>query len=212
MSRAAPRLQCHGTAKGTMWNGIEAYLDTNRERHRICKRMLQAPEDKIDILLLRELAAKAQREGRTWENSDGKIDIPSIDVVEVREEEDSTDEKSDQHKSPIHFVQESVLLFVLRAEKKRERFERERKREKKKSKQYRVVKAHGVNLTCHCYIVNANIAMFVKNICNGLIKLQGNTGCNAAGWTLVDFYRGLWSLSFFFFFFLNILICLQQMS
>lgn len=55
-------------------------------------------------------------------NRDGKTDIPSIDVVEVREEEDSTDEKSDQHKSPIHFVQESVLLFVLRAERnKRER-------------------------------------------------------------------------------------------
>lgn len=50
---------------------------------------------------------------------DRKIDIPSIDVVEVREEEDSTDEKSDQHKSPIHFVQESVLLFVLRVGRKK---------------------------------------------------------------------------------------------
>lgn len=54
-------------------------------------------------------------------NRDGETDIPSIGVVEVREEEDSTDEKSDQHKSPIHFVQDSVLLFVLRAEKKVER-------------------------------------------------------------------------------------------
>lgn len=63
------------------------------------------------------------------EKTDGKKDIPSIDVVEVREEEDSTDEKSDQHKSPIHFVQESVLLFVLRAGKKTEG-EKEREKEK----------------------------------------------------------------------------------
>lgn len=45
-------------------------------------------------------------------------DVPSIDVVEVREEEDPKDEKSDQHKSPIHFVQQSVLLFVLRVKKR----------------------------------------------------------------------------------------------
>ncbi len=78
-----------------------------------------------------KLPTQAQRDSRTWENRDGKTDIPSIDVVEVREEEDSTDEKSDQHKSPIHFVQESVLLFVLRAEKK----QRERSREREKEKQ-----------------------------------------------------------------------------
>lgn len=63
------------------------------------------------------LAPKAQQDGTPWER-DGKTDIPSINVVEVREEEDSTDEKSDQHKSPIHFVQECVLFFVLRAEKR----------------------------------------------------------------------------------------------
>lgn len=32
MSRAAPRLQCHGTARGTMWNGMDAYLESNRAR------------------------------------------------------------------------------------------------------------------------------------------------------------------------------------
>lgn len=72
-------------------------------------------------------------------NRDGETDIPSIGVVEVREEEDSTDEKSDQHKSPIHFVQDSVLLFVLRAEKKVERG-------KKKSKQYSLVKPDCVHV------------------------------------------------------------------
>lgn len=81
-----------------------------------------------------------------------KKDIPSIDVVEVREEEDSTDEKSDQHKSPIHFVQESVLLFVLRAGGKKNRG-RGRERGTKKSKQYSWVKADGVNLVCHCCIL-----------------------------------------------------------
>lgn len=39
MSRAAPRLQCHGTASGTMWNGMDAYLEaktaeTTRDKHR----------------------------------------------------------------------------------------------------------------------------------------------------------------------------------
>lgn len=75
--------------------------------------------------------AKAQEDDRTWE-SDGKTDIPSIDVVEIREEEDSTDEKSDQHKSPIHLVQESVLLFVLRVEKTEGEGERVKEREKEK--------------------------------------------------------------------------------
>lgn len=75
---------------------------------------------------------KAQQGDRTWE-SDRKTDIPSIDVVEVREEEDSTDEKSDQHKSPIHLVQESVLLFVLRAEKPGGEGERVREGERKAS-------------------------------------------------------------------------------
>lgn len=76
-------------------------------------------------------------------NRDGKTDIPSIDVVEVREEEDSTDEKSDQHKSPIHFVQESVLLFVLSEKKRGRGLEWGRK----KSKQYSLVRADGVKLT-----------------------------------------------------------------
>lgn len=81
---------------------------------------------KMDIRWCHELQRpKAQRDGGIKEYSEGKTDIPSIDVVEVREEEDSTDEKSDQHKSPIHFVQESVLLFVLRAEKKQGEVERE---------------------------------------------------------------------------------------
>lgn len=39
-------------------------------------------------------------------------------------------------------MQESVLLFVLRAEKNRVR-------EREKSKQYSLVKADGVNLICH---------------------------------------------------------------
>lgn len=82
-------------------------------------------------------AQKAQWDGGIKEYSEGRTDIPSIDVVEVREEEDSTDEKSDQHKSPIHFVQESVLLFVLRAEKNRERSrERDRLRVEKQAVQF----------------------------------------------------------------------------
>lgn len=30
--------------------------------------------------------------------------IPAVNIVEVGEEKDSTDEESDQHESPIHFV------------------------------------------------------------------------------------------------------------
>lgn len=76
----------------------------------------------MEIALPSEAAEREKTRG-------GETDIPSVGVVEVREEEDSTDEKSDQHESPVHFVQESVLLFVLRAERSRKRAkEREEKR------------------------------------------------------------------------------------
>lgn len=32
MSRAAPRLQCHGTDRGTKWNGMDAYLHPDRKK------------------------------------------------------------------------------------------------------------------------------------------------------------------------------------
>lgn len=91
-------------------------------------------------------------------------------------------------------MQESVLLFVLRAEKQG-KVERERERERERESQreekqaVRMVKAPAVNLTCHCYIVNANIVIVIRNICKGLITLRGDsTGCHAAGWVWVDFY------------------------
>ena len=46
--------------------------------------------------------------------------IPAVSVVEVREEKNSTDEESDQHENSIHFVQESILLLVLKRERERE--------------------------------------------------------------------------------------------
>lgn len=39
--------------------------------------------------------------------------IPAISVVEVREEDNSTDEEGDQHEDSIHLMEESMLLFVL---------------------------------------------------------------------------------------------------
>lgn len=44
--------------------------------------------------------------------------IPAIGVVEVGEEKNSTDEKSDQHECSINFMKESVLLLVLKHDKK----------------------------------------------------------------------------------------------
>ena len=49
--------------------------------------------------------------------------LPAVGVVEVGEEQNSTDEESDQHESAIHFMKKSVLLLVLRGTKR----ERERK-------------------------------------------------------------------------------------
>lgn len=40
--------------------------------------------------------------------------IPAIGVVQVGEEKNSTDEKSDQHESSINFMKESMLLLVLK--------------------------------------------------------------------------------------------------
>lgn len=36
MSRAAPRLHCQGTDRGTMWNGMDAYLDPNEADIKDC--------------------------------------------------------------------------------------------------------------------------------------------------------------------------------
>lgn len=44
--------------------------------------------------------AKEREIARSWEMRP----IPAINIVEVGEEKDSTDEESDQHESPIHFV------------------------------------------------------------------------------------------------------------
>lgn len=44
---------------------------------------------------------------------EGDVGVPAVGVVEVGEEKDSEDEESDQHKSSIDFMKESVLLLVL---------------------------------------------------------------------------------------------------
>lgn len=107
------------------WTRTCGENEKRKERVR-SKVLLLEPKDSCLIRRLK-LSKTAYHE------RDGKTDIPSINVVEVREEEDSTDEKSDQHKSPVHFVQECVLFFVLRAEKRGTGREKVERRERKAS-------------------------------------------------------------------------------
>lgn len=63
--------------------------------------------------------------------------IPAIGVVEVGEEKNSADEESDQHKSSIDFMKESVLLLVLSQRNDKERARnRQNKRVKQVEKRY----------------------------------------------------------------------------
>lgn len=55
--------------------------------------------------------------------------IPAIGVVEVGEEKNSTDEKSDQHDCSVNFMKESVLLLVLKHGKTDKAGERKRRGE-----------------------------------------------------------------------------------
>lgn len=47
--------------------------------------------------------AKAKRSEKQPEEGQWRP-IPAVNIVEVGEEKDSTDEESDQHESPVHFV------------------------------------------------------------------------------------------------------------
>ena len=87
-------------------------------------------QTETDTKRQRDRERDRQTDRQTNRERETERDIPAVGVVEVREEEDSTDEKSDQHSSPIHFMQESVLLFVLRTGEGQERGQRERMRQR----------------------------------------------------------------------------------